>query len=492
MMESKELSDECSTQNHLPAGGAVEDKRTRRRRLFLQGFKIFTVSLAMWFMGSVFVFPSVVAEDLSRHNTTLYGNTLALTPTQMDMMGSVVSLGSLLGAWIFASLMMRLGRRLAMIIAGIIAFLGWLGVALLPNFAGIIVGRALTGVAIGGFSVTVIAYGIEMADMEVRGIMSMIINLGVPCGQVVTASVGYDARYYVVAFINILLPLFFILGLAWMPESPSFLVIKGREAEARDILRSLRSKHADVEAEIQNYREMNIMSGEGTWKGLLQPEILKSILITSILFIFAYFTGYLVINANASRIFADADSSIDNRLCTIIILLVQVAGGACSVLLIDKLGRRKTLILSFCLMCVSLTGMAIYEGLVQNDEGGDGGTVTDSVLEGLDQEDPGPSRPNGWIPLVCLMVSQAGVAAGVNPIPFTLSHEYFPTWIRSQAASIPFSVSTVASFGSLQLYTPMRKGFTQAGLYGFYAAVSALGVLFTSFFIRETMGKKVG
>nr|XP_053644763.1 facilitated trehalose transporter Tret1-like isoform X1 [Cherax quadricarinatus]XP_053644765.1 facilitated trehalose transporter Tret1-like isoform X1 [Cherax quadricarinatus]XP_053644766.1 facilitated trehalose transporter Tret1-like isoform X1 [Cherax quadricarinatus]XP_053644767.1 facilitated trehalose transporter Tret1-like isoform X1 [Cherax quadricarinatus]XP_053644768.1 facilitated trehalose transporter Tret1-like isoform X1 [Cherax quadricarinatus]XP_053644769.1 facilitated trehalos len=481
------------TECHLAAGGATVDLN-RRKRLLKQGFKIFIASLGTWIMGTMFVWPSVLAQDLSsQSNTTIYGTLLQYSSTQMDMAGSLVSLGSLPGAWISAPLVLRLGRRISMIIAGIIALIGWLGVALLPTFTGILVFRFVCGLAVGSLTISVNAYGVEMADLDVRGAMIMIVNIGVNCGQVVTALVGYDARYYIVAFVDMLVPLLFILGLTSLPESPSLLLLKGREEEARAVLVNLRGQHANIDAELQSYREMNTTGS--TWRGLLHPDIIKSILVTSVLFILMYFTGYMVINANASRIFADSGSTIDEKLCTIIILLVQVCGGASSFFLLDRIGRKKTLIISFCIMCISLTTLAIYEGVIQ-DSAGD---VTDAVtyatggyLEEGGLEEGNTSRPYGWIPLVCLMVSQAGVAMGVNPIPYILSNEYFPTWIRAQAASVPFSVATLASFASLQLYTPMRNGLTQPGLYGFYAAVCALGVPFTVFFVRETMGEKVG
>lgn len=47
-------------------------------------------------------------------------------------------------------------------------------------------------------------------------------------GQLVTVVVGYDTRYFVVALVNALIPTIFILGLIWLPESPSFLVLKGK------------------------------------------------------------------------------------------------------------------------------------------------------------------------------------------------------------------------------------------------------------------------
>lgn len=53
-------------------------------------------------------------------------------------------------------------------------------------------------------------------------------------GQLVTVSVGYETRYFVVALIDSLIPAIFFLGLIWLPESPSFLVLKGMDSFFRD------------------------------------------------------------------------------------------------------------------------------------------------------------------------------------------------------------------------------------------------------------------
>ncbi|KAK7073314.1 hypothetical protein SK128_022156, partial [Halocaridina rubra] len=87
----------------------------------------------------------------------------------------------------------------------------------------------------------------------------------------------------------------------------------------------------------------------------------------------------------------------------------------------------------------------------------------------------------GWIPLVCLMVSQAAVVVGANPVPYILSIEYFPTAIRTQGSSICYTFGTLAGVAALQLYTPMLEGMTQTGLYAFYASVCALGIPFAYF-----------
>ncbi|XP_037778821.1 facilitated trehalose transporter Tret1-like isoform X1 [Penaeus monodon] len=451
--------------------GGRESSAERRTRLLRQGLKMFMCSLAMWTMGSMYVFPSVLAHDLAAHNTTIYGSPITLTSSQVDMAGSLVMLGSTVGAWVVAPLMMRLGRRACILGSGSTAVLGWLGVALLPEPVGILVARGLSGMAAGGLSLVANSYGIELADPEVRGMMAMVLNLGILLGQVVTVSVGYDARYFIVALVDMALPLALLLSLFHLPESPPYLVLKGREGEAREVLLDLRGRCADLEGEIQSYKDLNRTSeSKGVWRDLLRPEVLKDLAVVSTLFILMYFTGYQVISANTSRMFEAAGSSLDDSLATIIVNVVQVAAAVAASLLMDRLGRRRSTMLSYGVMCAALGGLAVY-------------------LLAAGEQDP---RPLAWVPLVCLMVTQGAVTVGVNPVPFILSSEYFPTRIRAWAAGICYTVGNLAGFLALQLYTPMLEALGQVGLYAFYSAVCLAGVPFTYFFVRETTGAKVG
>ncbi|XP_068244709.1 facilitated trehalose transporter Tret1-like [Palaemon carinicauda] len=471
--QSDDLGEEHESRHHDPETPKEEQKQ-KRIRLLKQCFKMFLCSLGMWSMGSMFAFPSVVANDLKQHNTTIYGSYISLSNSQLDMMSSFLSLFALPGAWVVAPLMNILGRRPSMLIFGLLLILGWIGVVLLPGSTGLLVARCVCGFSAGGVSIVINTYAIEASDPDVRGMMFVIINNGIYAGQVVTMAAGYGPRYYTVALIDLILPIGFVISLFWLPESPSFLVVKGRTEAARKVLLNLRGPHSDIDSEIKSYQDMNIASqtSKVQWKDLFRAPYLKRMGIVCVLFVSMYFTGFLVVSSNASRIFAEAGSTIDDSLAAIIVTAVQLMAGIVSSFLMDRLGRRRSLILSYCGMFLPLAILAVYIGSV-------------------DADNEGPTT-FGWVPLVCLMLSQAAVVLGVNPIPYILSNEYFPTALRSQASSICFTFATLASVAALQLYTPMTEGMTQTGLYAFYASVSAVGVPFCYFFVQETTGELVG
>lgn len=147
--------------------------------------------------------------------------------------------------------------------------------------------------------------------------------------------------------------------------------------------------------------------------------------------------------------------------------MFQVVAGTAGFFLPDKIGRKKSLILSFSIMFVAMTGMAIYTGLVVEDDVTTettsksyysslrtslneaymifAGRVTNhnegsfmgahhseerAIYPGRATAGEEDTTPYGWVPLVCLMVSQTGAVLGAMPVPYILAVEYFPTWIR--------------------------------------------------------------
>ncbi|XP_063850878.1 facilitated trehalose transporter Tret1-like isoform X2 [Scylla paramamosain] len=479
--------------------GKQESRRGRRNRLLRQFSKIARSSLGTGLMGTLFTYPAVLVQDLQTHGTSLYGTPLDIDGLQ-DIIGSLLMLSSLPGAWVTGALAMRLGRRKGMMMNGALAFIGWLAMALIPHYSGILLSRCISGVALGGMTVIVNSYVAELADADVRGMMCMCLNLAILAGQVLSVALGYCVRYYTVAFINALVPAAFVLFLVWLPESPSYLVVTGREDKAMKVLLELRGHHANIQQEVNSYKDFNKQQEgtTGSWRTLAQSEILKSLLVVSGLFFLVAFTGFLAINSYSVQIFEAAGSSVDSGVASIILMVLQFAGGIVSVFLIDGIGRRNTLFLCFSIMAVGLGLMSVYCGVL---ESGSTTTITTFITTTTTAATTTTTATSpavvgiegwGWAPLAFLGLSQTAMFMGLNLMPFLLNQEYFPTAIRSQACSICFTIWTLSTFTTLQFFTPMVTVMTQAGLYGAYCFFCVVGIPFTFFFIRETAGKAVG
>ncbi|CAL4220013.1 unnamed protein product, partial [Meganyctiphanes norvegica] len=110
-----------------------ENKSTRRKRLLHQSWIVCLVGLGYVSLGQTTCFPSVMASDMDKYNTTIWGTYITFTPTQMDMCGSVTQIASLLGVWMAGILAGHLGRLSSMKLFSVLFILAWLGISLVPS-----------------------------------------------------------------------------------------------------------------------------------------------------------------------------------------------------------------------------------------------------------------------------------------------------------------------------------------------------------------------
>ncbi|MXP21917.1 MFS transporter [Gordonia sp. HNM0687] len=163
-----------------------------------------------------------------------------LSPGTAGALGSYALIGMMIGAFIAGSFGDRVGRRRMMLMNIVWFSIGMGATALAPNVATFGILRCLTGIGIGGLVATVGALVAEFAPTSKRNLFNAIVYSGVPFGGVVAAvmallladHIGWRGLFWVGA-----LPLVTLLPLAWlkMPESPQWLVSRGRVDEAQAI-----------------------------------------------------------------------------------------------------------------------------------------------------------------------------------------------------------------------------------------------------------------
>lgn len=456
-----------------------EPKDERRRRLLKQFGLVCLAASGHFALGATLPWPSPALSSMAENNSTLVGTEITLTPAQMDMTGSLVSLGSLVGAWVAGWMVSVLGRRRSLQVISVPYLLGWLCNALSPNAPVLLTARFVLGLACGATTVAASSYIMELADASVRGMLSTMPTLGIVLGSLYTVWMGFAFPWHYLALVCAVPPALLLVVTFVLPDSPSFLVVRGRRQTAMVILKRLRGEYADVEAEVLELERRNASSsstkGSAGWRALLKTDILKRIGVMVMLFLFQQMCGNYVFMIQTARVLAAAGAPWDPDAATVVVAGVRVAGTVVAFFLLDRAGRRYCLGASHAINASALVVLGVYVHLRENAAPDDDTYV----------------RLN-WVPLLCVVVIMFILNVGAHPVPFILATEYFPTNIRAQASSICFSSGTAFAFLALQLYTPMQTALTQAGLYWFYASISALSVAFTFAFVHETKGRAIG
>ena len=159
----------------------------------------------------------------------------------LEWIVSVMMYGAAAGALIGVWLSSRFGRKLALILGALLFVAGSLacGVAWSPQV--LIAGRVVLGLAIGIASFTAPLYLAEIAPENIRGAMislyQLMITIGILVAFLSDTAFSYSGNWRGMLGVIAIPGLLFLFGVFFLPNSPRWLMMRGRHEEARDVLR---------------------------------------------------------------------------------------------------------------------------------------------------------------------------------------------------------------------------------------------------------------
>lgn len=319
--------------------------------------KVFLWSIIVALGGFLFGFDTAVISGVEKHIQELF----QLSPFWHGFTISSALIGTVLGALIAGRPADRFGRKpILFIIAGLYVLTA-IGSALANNVETFIIFRFLGGIGVGASSVVAPTYIAEISPAKVRGRMTALFQFNVIFGILMAfisnyllRSSGDEPWRWMLGVAGVPSFLFFSL-LFLIPESPRFLIKIGQIDKARLILQKI--EIANIEKEIEEIKS-TVMKSANHAAGLFSRQYFKPISIAFLVAMFNQFSGINAILYYAPRIFELSGlSNSDSMLQSI---LVGITNGIFTILgmvLIDRVGRRKLLI-------VGSTGMSVCLGLI--------------------------------------------------------------------------------------------------------------------------------
>jgi len=354
------------------------------------------------------------------------------------------------------------------------------------------VGRMIYGVGIGFAMHAAPVYIAEFAPPDIRGLLIALkeafIVGGMLVGYGLVAAVGgMDQEYQwriswgfpgIIALI--------IAFLMWIgPESPRWLVMRGRSLDAVTALRYLRPSAPET-ALSRDVAEMESALGNvssdtsegGLWRQLCGAK--RALLAGLGLVAFQQITGQPTVLYVAQTIFESAGfSEADAKYADVIVGGAKLLATLVSVQLVDKAGRRPLLFVGVAVMLVALLILSIGFGAGYELEAVDGSEEGEYVLVGA------------WPPVVvvALVLYVSGYQVGFGPITWVIIGECFPLHSRTRA----LGVAAISNFGINLLVTltngPLTDAVGASAVFGFYAAMCVASLVFIYYFVPETKGK---
>jgi sugar porter (SP) family MFS transporter len=447
-----------------PRMGAEERARGRRRRnaaliaavaAALVGYDMGVIAGALLFIKPAF--------DLSTFEVGTVVTTL--------LVGAVV--GSAVAGWISQAV----GRRTTLVLTCALFVVSSAVMAFAPNYEWLLVGRVLAGLAVGGTQSTVPTYLSELAPTKSRGRFSSGNQLMIATGILAAAVVNYffsrDLSWRWSLGLAAIPAALILLALLRQPETPRWLMLKGRVDEARRVLRSVLSPEEAHEAfaELSASRQEDAGAGGSTlnFRSLVRSRALRRVLIVAVIFSMAQqLIGINSIVYYAPTIltavgFSDQAALINTIGFGVLSVVMTLLCGY----LIDKVGRRPLLI-----------GGGIVLGLSM---------LTVCVVFAFDLLGTSVGQ---FVTLGMLSIFKGGFSLTWGPIVWIMLPELFPLRARSAGVSVAASAQILVTV-FITLFFPALVENGAMGIFLFFGLFGLGAAIFVARLLPETTGKSL-
>ncbi len=408
----------------------------------------------------------------------------ALSATVTGMAVACALVGSAIGAWFAGGIADRVGRVRVMVGAAILFTASSLGAGCAFGVWDFVAWRVVGGMGVGVASVIAPAYIAEVAPAHLRGRLGSLQQLAIVLGIFVALLV--DA-FFARAAGGAAMPLW-LGGAAWrwmfiagvvpsvvygvlalrIPESPRFLVARGRLDAATVVLRDLgaqevANKVAEIASSMKQEHVPSLRDLRGprfgllgiVWTGILL-SVFQQLVGINVIFYYSTTLWHSVGLSEADALTISVVTSITNVVVTVI-----------AIALVDKVGRRPLLLVGSAGMALCLGLMAV--SFAHGVEAGSYGTIALVAA-------------NGYVVFF-------GVSWG--PVVWVLLGEMFSNRIRASALAVAAAAQWAANFAVSASFPSLAGSIGLGASYGIFAAFAALSFVFVLRLVRETRGKEL-
>lgn len=403
-----------------------------------------------------------------------------LTPVWEGLMTAAVPLGAAGGAFAGALMSDRYGRRLLLMGSAALFVMGTALSSMSVDVVMLTAARLIMGAAIGCSTLVAPQYLSELSPADVRGrvvaTFQLMINIGILSSYLsdltlASADIGPltdDNVVWRLMFIVAVIPaILLLLGIRTVPESPRWLVMKGKPDVAASVLSGVQPSLPKSEIDrmvgemVADDREWQEEVG---WSHLFAPNIRRITLFAMIAFFFQQVSGINVVIFYAPEIMKHLGfQAVTAQLsATVGIGVILVCSTAFSMLLVDRFGRRPLLIIGFIGTAVCLATIAYVMG---------SSSPSDNIFA---------------LYALCLFIFFFSISVG--PLPWIYMSELFPTELRGRGMALAVLTNWAMTFLVVFSFPVVSGSLGLVWTFSLFAGFCVLGFLFALKFAPETKG----
>ncbi|MFC3101620.1 sugar porter family MFS transporter [Altererythrobacter lauratis] len=400
-------------------------------------------------------------------------------------------IGCAAGAFFAGRLADIIGRRTVMILAAILFLGSALVQGLTDSHTIFVIARFAAGMAVGAASVLSPLYISEMAPANIRGRLTTVQQVMIITGLTAAFVVNYllaqaagDSLSEIAGrqawrwmYLAQAVPaIVFLVALFFIPESPRYLVSRGRDAEALDVLTRIfgtdeaQRKVVEIKASFSaDHRpRLSDVTAPGT---VFRPIVWAGIMLAT----FQQFVGINIIFYYGETLWKLAGVSEEVALeRNIFSGLVSIAAVLAALVMIDKLGRKP-------LLMIGSAGMAVTLGAMTWAFSGAGTDAAGNLVL---------NETAGYTALIAANLYVIFFNFSWGPVMWVMLGEMFPNQMRGSALAVAGLAQWGANYLVVQSF-PSMASWSLAGTYALYTAAAVISWFLVKSLINETKGKEL-
>jgi sugar porter (SP) family MFS transporter len=385
---------------------------------------------------------------------------------QWSLIVSSMVLGAFAGAICSGHFTERYGRKTTLKVTALLFIIGTLTTANTHHFITLFSGRFLLGISIGISAYCAPLFIAEIAEYHKRGRMVLINNVAITGGEALAFLTGYllqdiSDNSWRWMFLLGLIPAFVLWwGLKYVPQSPRWLLKNNQEAQAFNVLKSIRNhSHDKVMTEFQLIKN-NLQTNQSV--ALFAKPYQSRVVIGTVLGILQQTCGINVIMYYGPFLFKSSGfNEAQAMLATFIMGLLNTICTIFAMMMVDRWGRRQLLMLGSIVCALALFGLANFQT---------------------------PTSLNQWLSFACVFIYTMAFAIGLGSMFWLLISELYPIAIRAKAMSFTSSIQWLANFTVSLSFLPLYDAIGRRATLMMLCFSCLVSVFFTYFFVPETKG----
>lgn len=395
--------------------------------------------------------------------------TFPITSSEEGWLVAMVPLGALISSIVSGKISDLIGRKKTLFLTAIFFIVGSLFCAIAQSVVWVVMGRLILGIAIGIGSSTSPVYTSELADEKQRGwlvnLFVVFIQLGVFVSFVMAYLFSFSGNWRYMIGLGVIPALILLLAVFLLPESPRWLVAKNRIQEALKVLSQLYS-HQEAKNKIKDIADIAIKEKVNFLALFEEKRYLKVIFIGAAVSFFTQTVGINAFNYYAPTIFQKTGfaSPSTATFYTMFMGLMLVVSTISSLFFIDKIGRKKPLLVGTFGILLTLLAITLGFAFVTNP----------TAL--------------GWIFLISAIVFMAFHGMSIGPACFLIPAEVFPLRFRGLGMGVSVAFNWGANVIVAGLVPVIIGHYGVAVLFAAFFVITIVAWFVFYYYIPETKG----